>query len=254
MSNCPDADYLMSDEIGLVIAKGMQVLYKTNPKNPVDFLAKWLLNTSQVQRAAQAQKDEQLGVQASEAQHTAELNEKARIHDEELKAKEREEAVYEQFRSQIDMSNDLTDQLQDLNDHLERGTRATAVYIGKMEQPFKPISESDNDRAHIDKNAPHHIRFCHANKDHSFLVDEILEPTQGLTFEVFDDSQPSEGDESKNQRVEEDDEGNPVPPIQPNEGEVLPKFLVIPEVVREAKMYFYKVPRLGSYMAIRLEY
>jgi hypothetical protein len=62
MSNCPDADYLMSDEIGLVIAKGMQVLYKTNPKNPVDFLAKWLLNTSQVQRAAQAQKDEQLAV------------------------------------------------------------------------------------------------------------------------------------------------------------------------------------------------
>lgn len=45
-----------------------------------------------------------------------------------------------------------------------------------------------------------------------------------------------------------------MPPIQPNIGEVLPKFLVIPEVVREAKMYFYKVPRLGSYMAIRLEY
>ena len=48
----PDADYLMSDEIGLVIAKGMQVLYKTNPKNPVDFLAKWLLNVSQVQKEA----------------------------------------------------------------------------------------------------------------------------------------------------------------------------------------------------------
>ena len=152
------------------------------------------------------------------------------------------------------MSSDLTDQLQDLNDHLEQGTRATAVYIGKMEQPFKPISESDNDRAHIDKNAPHHIRFCHANKDHQFLVDQILESSQGLTFEVFDDSQPAEGDESKKQRVEEDDEGNPVPPIQPNEGEVLPKFIVIPEVVREAKMYFFKVPRLGSYMAIRLEY
>lgn len=48
--NSPDADYLMSDEIGLVIAKGMQVLYKNNPKNPVDFLAKWLLNHSQTER------------------------------------------------------------------------------------------------------------------------------------------------------------------------------------------------------------
>jgi hypothetical protein len=37
-------------------------------------------------------------------------------------------------------------------------------------------------------------------------------------------------------------------------GEVVPKFLIIPEVVREPKVHFFKVPRLGSYMAIRLEY
>jgi hypothetical protein len=54
ISDTPDADYLMSDEIGLVIAKGMQVLYKTNPKNPVDFLAKYLLNTAKVQRETAA--------------------------------------------------------------------------------------------------------------------------------------------------------------------------------------------------------
>lgn len=44
----PDAEYLKSPELGLVIAKGMAVMYRTNPKNPVDFLAKWLLNHSQV--------------------------------------------------------------------------------------------------------------------------------------------------------------------------------------------------------------
>ena len=44
----PAAEYLKSDDIGLVIAKGMAVLYKTNPKNPTDFLAKWLLNYAQV--------------------------------------------------------------------------------------------------------------------------------------------------------------------------------------------------------------
>ena len=36
--------------------------------------------------------------------------------------------------------------------------------------------------------------------------------------------------------------------------EVLPKFMVVPEVVREGKIHFFKVPRLGSYLAIRLEY
>jgi len=44
----PDAEYLKSDELGMVISKGLAVLYRTNPKNPVDFLAKWLLNHASV--------------------------------------------------------------------------------------------------------------------------------------------------------------------------------------------------------------
>lgn len=57
-----------------------------------------------------------------------------------------------------------------------------------------------------------------------------------------------------NPRQEFDDEGNPVPPLQFNPNEEVPKYLVVPEVVREPKIHFYEVPRLGSYMAIRLQY
>ena len=32
------------------------------------------------------------------------------------------------------------------------------------------------------------------------------------------------------------------------------KHLYVKEVVREAKMHFYKVPRLGAYMAVPIEY
>ena len=39
-----DSEYLKSNDLGLVISKGMAVMYKTQPKNPVDFLARWLLN------------------------------------------------------------------------------------------------------------------------------------------------------------------------------------------------------------------
>jgi hypothetical protein len=38
------------------------------------------------------------------------------------------------------------------------------------------------------------------------------------------------------------------------EGEKLPAYKIVPEVVRDSKIHFFKVPRLGSYMAIRLEY
>ena len=39
-----DAEYLKGTDLGMVIAKGMAVMYKTQPTNPVDFLASWLKN------------------------------------------------------------------------------------------------------------------------------------------------------------------------------------------------------------------
>ncbi len=36
--------------------------------------------------------------------------------------------------------------------------------------------------------------------------------------------------------------------------EKLPRFVLVPEVVREPRMHFFRVPRLGSYLAIRLEF
>ena len=35
---------------------------------------------------------------------------------------------------------------------------------------------------------------------------------------------------------------------------MFPKSVYVKEVVREPRMYYFKVPKLGSYMAIRLEY
>lgn len=51
----PDAAYIKQDQLGLVIAKGLAVMYKTQPSNPVDFLAKWLLNYSTIQQTAVAE-------------------------------------------------------------------------------------------------------------------------------------------------------------------------------------------------------
>lgn len=47
----PDALYLKQAEIGGVIAKGMAVTFKANPKNPIDFFAKWLLQQSESAKA-----------------------------------------------------------------------------------------------------------------------------------------------------------------------------------------------------------
>lgn len=46
----PAADYLKSEEIGKVIARGCAMLYQAKPANPVDYLGKWLLNVSQMHK------------------------------------------------------------------------------------------------------------------------------------------------------------------------------------------------------------
>lgn len=39
----PDVLFLESDEIGLVISKGLAAVVTAKPPNPVEYLAKWLL-------------------------------------------------------------------------------------------------------------------------------------------------------------------------------------------------------------------
>lgn len=107
----PASEYLKSDEIGLVIAKGMAVLYKANPKNPVDFLAKWLLNYAHVQKAAAAQENQTKAVDESRKHHaalTAEEENKQAIHKREADQKHKNLI---EFADRLRKSDDLNDQL-----------------------------------------------------------------------------------------------------------------------------------------------
>lgn len=72
--------------------------------------------------------------------------------------------------------------LPELNNLLLSHTKSTAVYIGKLVQPKKPIKDSDNDKAHLMKDAPKHIHFIHSDKSHDFMVDRTLMPGVGVTF------------------------------------------------------------------------
>ncbi len=52
----------MQDDIGLVIAKGLSVVYKERPDNAVDFFAKWLLQQADIKnkKLAEIQMAEQV--------------------------------------------------------------------------------------------------------------------------------------------------------------------------------------------------
>ena len=197
MSRQTEAEYLKSDELGLVIAKGMAVMYKENPKNPVDFLAKWLLNYSQVEKAALAKKEQAIEIAKNQQAHQTAMKEQAAGVDAQKQAADSKEEQQNKFEECIKNSSDLNDQLQLLVDHLQSFTGATAVYISKLVSPKKPINEGDDDEAHIDETSEKILHFQNADKDHKFLVDQVLQKDQGLTFDVFKEIEANpEGEEN----------------------------------------------------------
>jgi hypothetical protein len=136
-------------------------------------------------------------------------------------------------------------------DFLKEHTQATAAYVGKLVTPKKPIKETDDDRAHIDNDAEKVIHFLKATDGHHYLVDKVLKQSQGLTFDVFKEAEAAAAEKEPSDEPPAEEES---PRKQKDPEEALPRTIFVKEVVREPRMHFFKVPRLGSYLAVRLEY
>jgi hypothetical protein len=98
-----------------------------------------------------------------------------------------------------------------------------------------------------------------ATAEQQYLVDKILLQDQGITYGLFQAEEADAGaaEETKDEEVEEGEpgeDGEPVPRPKKPKPEKLPKHVLVPEVVEEPKMHYYSVPKLGSYLAIKLEY
>ncbi len=121
--------------------------------------------------------------------------------------------------------------------------------------PKKKIEEADNDGAHLDAEAAKIIHFLNASVDHKFLVDETMTQEQGLTFDVYKESDEAEEPPAEEPPAEEEEgeEGAEPKPVKEPE-EQFPKHVFVKEVVREPRMHFYRVPKLGSYLSVKLEY
>ena len=129
-------------------------------------------------------------------------------------------------------------------------TGATGCYIGVLDYPSLPIKEDSTRDAHLDYEADQVLKFKWASSDHEFMIGEVLYPkanqwqhTSGVTHDVF----LFEKEPEQNQEGEE---------VEPEEKDILETFkhVYVKEVVREKRMNFTRVPKLGSYMAIPLIY
>lgn len=119
-------------------------------------------------------------------------------------------------------------------------TGATGVYVGKLEHPRITIEDKDNDRAHIDREAPKVIKYKYASpKDQEYMVGKILKPGQGLShnaFQVHEDKPAPEGGEPvpEGEGGEDGEKAKPVDNGPPKDELMDLQFhIFVPEVVRE---------------------
>jgi len=124
------------------------------------------------------------------------------------------------------------------------------VYVGKLVHPAKEIDDEADDKAHFDEEAPKVIKFIHASKGHEFMQQVVLSEEQApLSHSVFKEAEDGDADDAAGS--EDGDNAG-----EPKSKDIIESFkhTFVPEVVRESKMHFEKVPRLGCFMAIPLVY
>lgn len=138
-----------------------------------------------------------------------------------------------------------------MSNYLKEFTGATGVYIGKLTHPMKIIGEDDDDKAHLDEDNPKVIMFVNSSDNHAFIKGKVLKSEQGMSHDAFKD--PENYEEAVEDEIEREEEAGI---IKADTFDILKTYrhIYVPEVVREARMHFYKVPRLGSFMAVPLVY
>lgn len=253
----PDIAYLKSTSLGGVVTRALSDLYKVQPKNPVTFLANWLMNESRSnqiklkiqqdniikEELKEIYKEKQIELEKQRKEKEAELK---KIQDKKLK-----------FLEKIKSSKDIEVDLNSFCNDLESLVNATGVYVSILDKKRKDVTEDEDENAHlIDQQV---IRYVNFSESHKFLQYKFLENEQGITYDLFkpkeENSEAGQDQENANAENMENAENDDNTEIRQEKiKEYIPNHILVEEVVRNPKMKFFREPRIGCYLAIDLTY
>ena len=241
MANLPaDIQYLLDDKIGLVLSEGLNVLYRVQPKHPVDYFAKWLLNYEATQKNKKTvhETDAKTGEIIKKYDKVAEIRQKKEAQQEELRQMyEKAESNFREKVKNFDYHEELLH--NDLPSFIEKQKKLPAIYIGMLEHPTRAISdEEEEEYAHLDTSQSKLITYIGASGGQKFVLGRELQPEKGVTYTVF---QPKEEEQ---------------PPVEGEEAPVntQPNYLYIPDVTKDERIVYFRIPKLGAYLACPLSY
>ena len=85
-------------------------------------------------------------------------------------------------------------------------TGATACYIGQHVTPLNKVEDGDDETAHVNEGVDKILMFGQSTAGHEYLIDQTMTMDQGLTFDVFKDPEPVEGEVEEAAPIDEEEE------------------------------------------------
>ena len=257
---CTDAEiqFLQNSSLSRVLDRAFNELYRMRPKNPVLFLSKWLIRESRAIELSKKYNDDEQKRRKLEDK----FYEKEKIRQKEQAKKEEEK------NNRIKDENNLVKEIEECKDfwlgfnhicqRLKVLSGATGCYLGIYDLKRRQVEPDDDETGHIDPSNVKVLRYIGWNDDHNFLEDQYLEQNQGVTFDLIFPQQKTQPQEGENEQNAQEKQGQPV---TDNKKEAMPKeksfdiqSVLIPDVVNESRMKFFREPRLGCYLALDLTY
>ena len=172
---------------------------------------------------------------------------KAKAEQEEANRKNKEQKKHQSFVELMRSTDNFKDIMEQLCEYIKELTTATGVYIGELTTLRKPITDDDVTAPPVDESAPQIIKYIATSEDHAFMKKLYLEINKGVTYNAL---------KAKEDEVKEEDkeakEGDPPKKVITEEEKAKKQIIFVKEVLREDKMNYFVVPRLGSYLAIPL--
>ena len=253
-----EIQFLQNSSLSKVLDRAFNELYRIKPKNPVLFLSKWLTRESRaIELSKKYYDDEQKRVRLENKFYEKE------------KLKQKEQAKKDEEKNmRLKDENNLVKEIEECKDfwlgfnhicqRLKVLSGATGCYLGIYDLKRRQVEPDDDETGHIDPSNTKVLRYIGWNDDHNFLEDQYLEQSQGVTFDLIFPPQKTQQQEGEGEANAQEKQANPPTTEKkeeiPKDKESELHSILIPDVVNESRMKFFREPRLGCYLSLDLTY
>lgn len=239
-SNKDSLDWLQHNEVTPVLSMALGELFLSKPQNQLYFLGNWLLNYSKSRQNLNIESQNSSNREVLQEQHEKSLK-LQQEHERSLKHEaDKLRQQEEDLKSELLQACDVYDLLPKLINHIKDSSFAGAGYVGLLEKLKRAVTDMDDEKAHIDEEAPLALRYITASNNSGFMVGQILKEEEGqATWSVWKEEEEEEPQDDEDQ-------------TQVKKPRL--KIAFVEDVVNDPRIKFFDVPKLGSYLAAPVTY